>query len=520
MSLGRLGGVLFVPFLVALAPVCPVENPDPVAPGVIETAFLEQEDASQLITGPDPEAVAPPSKKAAVFLTRAELEEDLDEFQSELEDRFAYLRYNQPDYAGAIRAIRDNLSIGMSLDDFDIELTKVMALFIDGHSVVLGGYFPEGYLPFRLERIGNRYIGFWPDRRNFVAASFPYVTRIDGMDFDEWRNVLQVMIPKGSPSYITYYTLRYLEYIRFARSLAGIDDPDVVEVELESRDGSRRVTTFLEIADEPPIVETWPDSESGFIDGNIGYLRITRWLEDAPGEIATWMPRFAGTRGLIIDLRDNRGGSRNNFLGLYPYFVSASDPPRVANVAKYRLSSRFPYDYLAGRNLYRETWSGWSPAERSAISDFMETFEPEWVVPQAEFSDWHFWLLSKKWDPEAYDYPEPIIFLMDKTCWSASDVVLSSVKGMANVTLIGEPSIGASGAMIATTLQNSGIELYMSSMASFQNTGQLYETNGVLPDIYREPRPEYYLRNGVDTVLEYAVRRFAHPRRAGSRVAP
>ena len=91
---------------------------------------------------------------------------------------------------------------------------------------------------------------------------------------------------------------------------------------------------------------------------------------------------------------------------------------------------------------------------------------------------------------------------------------------MANVTLIGEPSIGASGAMIATTLQNSGIELYMSSMASFQNTGQLYETNGVLPDIYREPRPEYYLRNGVDTVLEYAVRRFAHPRRAGSRVAP
>ena len=466
------------------------------------------------------ETESPRSEAAdvAVFLSQAEIEEDLDQFQTELEGRCAYLRYNEPDYGSAIQAIRDNAVDGLSVDDFDIELSKVVALSIDGHGGIGGGRFPVGYLPFRMERIGNRYIAFWPDRQDFVEFSYPYVTKVDGMSMDDWRAVLSVLVAKGSPSYTTYFTLRYLEYIRFARLIAGTDDPDVVEVELESRDGSRRVTTVIEKVDEPPRVETWPGSESGFLDGNIGYLRITRWLEEGLDEIETWMPRFAGTRGLIIDIRDNRGGTRSILRELYPYFVSASDPPHVANAAKYRLYSEFQYDHLAGRDMYRENWIGWTSAERSAISEFMETFEPEWVVRESEFSAWHFWLLSKTSKPDAYDYQGQIIFLMDKTCWSASDVVLSSVKGLPNVTLIGEPSIGASGARIITTLRNSGLDLYLSSMASFQNTGQLYETNGIQSDIYLEPRPEFFLQDGDDRVLRYAIQRIVGTRRADRRV--
>lgn len=463
----------------------------------------------------------PTAKLAEVadYVTRAEIEEDLDQFQTELEERFAYLRYNEPDYRSAIQAIRDNAGEGMSVDAFDIELSKVLALFIDGHSGVVGGLFPDGYLPFRIERIGDRYIAFWPDRRDFVDPSFPYLTKVDGMSLDEWRVVLQVMVPKGSPSYTTYFTLRYLEYIRFARSLAGLDDPDVIEIELESKDGTGRVTTVFDMVSDPPRVETWPASESGFLEGNIGYLRIASWLEEAFDEVDTWMPQFAGTRGLIIDIRDNKGGTRSVLRQLYPYFVSASDPPHVANAARYRLYREFPYDYLAARNMYRENWVGWSPAERTAIAEFLGSFVPEWEVPESEFSDWHFWVLSKSTNPAAYDYHGPIIFLMDRKCWSASDVILSSVKGLPNVTLIGEPSVGASGARIITTLGNSGLDLYLSSMASFQNTGLLFETNGVAPDWLVEPRPEYYLRNGPDRTLAFALRFLEQPRRPVRRLS-
>jgi hypothetical protein len=408
----------------------------------------------------------------------------------------------------------------MSVDEFDIELTKVLALFIDGHSLVAGGSFPDGYLPFHMERIGDRHIAIRLDRSDFFNPSYPYIIRVDGMTIDEWYEELSVLIPKGSQSYVSHFSLRYLEFIRFARSIVGIDDPDVVEVEFESRDGLSRVTDMIEVDDEYPAYSQWPDTQSGFLDGNIGYLRLTRWLEEgALDEINQWMPQFASTRGIIVDIRDNRGGSRNYLRELYPYFVSASDAPRVANAAKYRLYSVFPHDYLAGRLMYREDWHGWSEAERSAISKFMTMFQPQWVVPENDFSDWHFWVLSKASRPDAYDYRGRIVFLMDKRCWSASDVVLAAVKGMRNITLIGEPSIGASGARIITTLQNSGLDLYLSSMASFQNTGELYETNGIMPDIHLEPLPEYYLAGGPDTTLEYAIRSFDRVRRPGRRVA-
>ena len=337
----RLAGTFFVLSVVALGLLLSAETPESVSDGDFENSIHQPIDSPPLFNGLDPVATRSRSKTAVVLLTQAEINEDLDQFQTELDGRYAYMRYNEPDYASAIQAIRDISGNGMSVDDFDIELTKVLALSIDGHGGVVGGYFPDGYLPFRIERIGSRFIAFWPDRRNFISSSYPFITMVDGMSIDEWRAALSVVVSKGSPSYQTHYGLRYLEYIGFARSIAGIDDPAVVEIELESRDGSRHVTAVLEIADEPPIVEDWPASESGFLHGNIAYLRITRWLEDAFDEVATWMPRFEGAKGLIIDIRDNRGGTRSVLRELYPYFVTASDPPHVANLAKYRLYSEY-----------------------------------------------------------------------------------------------------------------------------------------------------------------------------------
>ena len=108
---------------------------------------------------------------------------------------------------------------------------------------------------------------------------------------------------------------------------------------------------------------------------------------------------------------------------------------------------------------------------------------------------------------------------MSLKCASASDVILSAVKGLPNVTLIGESSMGSSGARVITTLRNSGLDLYLSSMASFQNNGLLYDSNGVEPDIHLVPNAEYYLQNGPDRVLRYAVQHvLRQPRRPIGRV--
>jgi len=440
-----------------------------------------------------------------VVLTPEELSEDLDQTQRELEERAAYLKAVHADYESVILSIRKKGTKGMTVDEFGLELTKVISTLQDGHAKIFGYNLPEGSLPIQIEPIKNRYIAFYPDHSDFVDPSFPFITKIDGRTIEEWGRVLKPIIQKGSPQFVEFRTLKMLSYIRLARSMAGDAHKNTVTIELESRDGMEKKTVTLDVSDKKLEVKLWPETESHLMEGNIGYLRITGWLEEGLEEVKTWMPQFQNTEGLIIDIRDNPGGTRNVLRELYPYFVKESDKPRVANVAKYRLFKEFERETMDSRHMFPQNWDGWNTAEQEAISDFVQKFTPEWIVPQEEFSEWHFWVLSKRSNRDAYYYPKPVVFLMNNKCFSASDVILSAVKGMPNITLIGASSGGGSGAAIITTLKNSKLELRLSSMASFQSSGKLFEGNGVDPDIAMEPEPEFFIKGGPDMVLKKGI---------------
>jgi hypothetical protein len=47
----------------------------------------------------------------------------------------------------------------------------------------------------------------------------------------------------------------------------------------------------------------------------------------------------------------------------------------------------------------------------------------------------------------------------------------------------------------------------LASMASFQWTGQLYDTRGIHPDVVVHPGSTYFLNSGKDNILEEALRR-------------
>ena len=450
-------------------------------------------------------SAARPQAVPTTVLTPSQIGEDLAQFEEELEGRFAYLRTNGADHGSALRELRERAVNGMTVHQLGIEMKKIIALFIDCHAGIRGYGAPQGYLPFGMEAIGERYVALQPDRLGFVDALHPYVSRIDGRTIADWRRALQVVLPRGSVQHLRVFTLLYLQYLQFAREVTDLEEAPVVDVELESEDRSRTATLTLTVSPQFVVLSAWPDAPSRILEGNVGYLRIRDWDETAVAEIAQWMPRFTGVRGLIVDVRQNPGGTRNVLRDLYPYFVSASHPPRVAGIAKYRLYSGFGPDHLESRHMYPLSWRGWTAAELAAIAGLMATFQPEWAPPEAEFSDWHFWVLTKASNPQAFYRDQPIVVLMDQWCLSASDVILSALKGMPNVTLIGEPSGGASGAYVETTLRHSGLRLSLSSMASFQRSGQLFDGHGVEPDIVALTVPEHFLRDGPDPVLERAV---------------
>jgi C-terminal processing protease CtpA/Prc len=218
------------------------------------------------------------------------------------------------------------------------------------------------------------------------------------------------------------------------------------------------------------------------------------------------MPRFRDTNGLIVDVRGNTGGSRDALRALFPYVMSPEDSPRVINAARYRLHPEYREDHLGGsRYMYRETWTGWSAEERAAITRFKQTFKPEWMPPEQEFSDWHYLVMSRSMNPAAFTYGKPVVVLIDQNSFSATDIFVSAFKGWRNVTLVGTPSGGGSARQVPISLPISRLSMTLASMASFQWTGLLYDGHGTQPDVLVHPDPSYFLSGGRDNALERAI---------------
>ncbi len=448
----------------------------------------------------------PPPLPVSRRLSAREVHEDLDAFQAALEARFAYLKATPVDYRAALEAIRRRVVDSLSVDELGVQLDKIIALFIDGHAGVSGYERPEGYLPFLVEPSGDRFVAFTPDRSGFLDDAYPYVTRIDDLDLAQWLEVAAHFRPKGSPQYVRRQALRILRSVQFLRAEMGRDPGETVSVELAATDPRRTTTLTLAVTEQVPTYGLWPRStDSKILDGNIGYLRLAAMNDEAVHAVRTWMLAFRDTDGLIVDVRGNGGGSRAALLELFPYFMRPDDPPHIANVAAYRFYEGFGRDHLGARYMAREEAERWSEAERAAIRRFKQEFRPEWLLPAGQFSAWHYLILSKTADDPRFYYDKPVVMLQDAKCFSATDIFLGAFKGWRNVTLLGQPSSGGSARSQTSPLPHSRLRVRLASMASFQPSGLLYDTHGVVPDVYVDPDPTYFLHGQEDPILQHAL---------------
>jgi hypothetical protein len=431
----------------------------------------------------------------------------LDEFKAALDERWSYRHASRTDFDAAIAALRKKVDAGIPVNDFAIELQKIIALGIDGHASVTGHVLsPGGCLPFLVEPEGERFVAFKPDRTDFLADGFPYLTRIDGKDVADWCAAAAVLVPKGSQQYVRDHCLRHLRNIDFLRELMGRPKKDTIEIELSARDDKTRKTLTLPVAPRIPVYDEWPRNGSRLLEGNVGYLRLARMDQNAVKEIKQWMSKFRDTAGLVVDVRDNGGGSRDVLLLLYSYLASPEDPPRVFTAAAYRLHKEHKEDHLARRFMYRANAKEWTEKERQAVAHFAKTFKPEWELPKGQFSEWHYMALNRLDDPAVYHYRRPVVVLMNAKCFSATDIFLAGLKGMNNVMLLGTPSGGGSALGQNITLGATPLRIRLGSMASFQADGRLFDGNGVRPDVVVEPAPEYHI-GGPDNVLKEAMKR-------------
>jgi C-terminal processing protease CtpA/Prc len=233
---------------------------------------------------------------------------------------------------------------------------------------------------------------------------------------------------------------------------------------------------------------------------------------------------FRETRGLVIDVRNNGGGTYGLMRGIYGFFVPDDARPRVTNIAAYRLSANFARDHIEYRPTYRADWVGWNDQERAAIRQAAETFTPEWRLPEGKFSDWHYMLLGRersgRGDPsrnipagrpgnDYFFYDKPVVVLSNAGSFSAADGFLNAFADLPQVTIVGEPSGGGSGATRQFQLPKTRVIVALSSMASFRPNGKLFDGNGIEVDVAVKPNVEDFtadadavLARGIGVIIE------------------
>ena len=168
--------------------------------------------------------------------------------------------------------------------------------------------------------------------------------------------------------------------------------------------------------------------------GDIGYLRIPRLDARMIETIVADIESFRDTTAMVIDVRDNAGGSYALMHAIYGYFVPADASPYVANIAAYRLSDRFERDHLNKRPSFRATWEGWSEAERESIQGTAESFRPAWDLPREKFSEWHYMVLSRQRGGQDYFYyDKPVAVLCNAGSSSATDVFINVLADLPQV---------------------------------------------------------------------------------------
>ena len=453
-----------------------------------------------------------PGRKTTISTDQAVA--DCDEFRKQLEERFAYLHANNVDYRSAISAVIETLEANDSktvrVDDLEVEIGKVITMFIDGHAGPRG--LPRSKrgrhsLPFILNVAGDGFVAVNFDRTSLVDTVRPYVVSLDGVDMERWLAAMDPYVCQGSPQHNRRRCARFVEFIDHGRDKLGLPTSHQLRVGLASRDRTQQtVKTFDLTVDRGREVDL-PDKDCQVLGENIGYLRLATFSGDSNATelIRQWMPKFEDTKALIIDVRNNGGGSRQALLELFPYLLKTGEA-HIGNVCAYRLYRDFKEGHLEARFAYREDDPRWDENELAAIKRFKSVFRPEWEMPSGEFSEWHYLVLSKREGDRRFHYDKPVVLLTNSHCFSATDIFVGAFKGFRNVTIMGQSTGGGSARTHAAFLPNSGIEIRLASMASFQPNGLLYDGRGVAVDVRVEESPQSFLVGGHDNVLDAAVK--------------
>lgn len=446
------------------------------------------------------------------FIAATDAQADLEALRGIIGNRQSYVAAVAYPYDRAIQAMIVQLPEQVSVRNLTLQIQKLVQHLGDSHAQVVDWIqaLPGGYSPFAIGVENNLAFAYGPETRRLLDAERPFIRAMDGLPFHQWLERAGDISsgPYASRSQRLARSLRLLRHVRYMRKELGL--PDEPDITFELCDAANRSVRTVMV----PVAETQEEpgpllplsNKSGVRPGNIGYLRIYSQNDSALAtRIDALMAPLRGTDALIIDARQCGGGTRECLSALFPYFMTPEDGAYIHNVARLRAPADTPPGTLIDllkvddKAMFFRADPGLPPDEKAILEALLAGFHPQWQVSEGDFTDWYFGVLRAAAGKPHYD--RPVYVLMDWGVGSAGDIFVSTFKGWRNVTLVGSASNGRSGNSIPFLLPNSGIRVRLSTMASFQKSGEMYDGFGIAPDVFMEARMSDWLGES-DTILD------------------
>ena len=192
-----------------------------------------------------------------------------------------------------------------------------------------------------------------------------------------------------------------------------------------------------------------PNVESELLDGNVGYIRLYSFNENAADEVRRTIETLAaeGAEGFIFDLRDNPGGLLSSAVDVSSLFIKDGVIVRVEDrdgtVEEYRAAGRTATD-------------------------------------------------------------APLVVLINGNSASASEIVGGAVQDYGRGRLVGEQSFGKGSVQTIEELSFGGaVKLTIAHYVTPKN--RVIDKIGLTPDVKVEMEPELQLEKDTDTQLQRAI---------------
>lgn len=321
----------------------------------------------------------------------------LDRMTGELHD--SHTRVESPQQYAEIRA-HEGVSLAVLLQERDGQVV-----------VERVGYASEAWL-----------VGLRPGAR---------MLSIEGQPALDWWHRMMARTREGSSSWSRYIFANR----EFNTGHAG----DAVPIEFMRPDGSRVTTSIARNR-----VEEKPFVMALHLASGMGYLRLTSFESSVRKRAFKALETLRDTRGIILDLRDNGGGSVDFARDFASQFVN-----RPVDVAHVTTRSHKPLTTFFG---------------------LFKLMKPEFVLK-----------------PVSRPFDQPLVILVNAASASATELVAASLQGAGRAQIAGGNSCGClRGYMGYANIPGGGALAYSEFGFAFRD-GRVVEGVGLKPDLPAQP---------------------------------